>query len=1001
MKKFLKISLITLLSLILLVIVVASTAVVLVFNSNLLVNVVNKKAADFITCDYHIGDIEPTLFKTFPNFSIQIEDVYLQDKSKSGQSAEDTLLYIGQILATIDVQRLLKEKELSVKEVSLSALNANVWVSENGEANYDIFALSSDTVSEEVDTTSFSMPFSVMELEKISLQGLSVNYIDNQSDIMASLQDLQLMASLSYGHDRLFCRLNTQSPSLSFALNDTLLLDRQPIALSLPLDVDLSALQVHTQDLNVALGKIALQLQGDLAMDSTTQDIHTDLSLQLGAQQEPIAHYLQLVPEAYQSLLEGIQVAGLVGLSAKIQGCYNQESMPLVDLNVALSNTSFSYPDLPQVDDIQANVTAHIDLNQMSESSARLEHLSLRANKSRLQASGQVKHLLSDDMSVKAQASVDAQLAAWQSYLPEDIDLSGRVQAKADVALKMKDLENLDNLKKIDMKADVAYQQLQVDMGDLQAHSSKGNCRIDLLHKEALPIYVSLHNIQSLRVNMADSIHADVEDIDVHLQLSDVLADMEHIKAAVALNVGKAKAAMSDDLQASLQVFHAEADADLQGQDFSKMKIDLNMSNQALVAQMAEHQIETQAISLGVSIKQDSLHDNLLHRFDPELSVYLQGATLNTSLLPEEIQLADIEFSYADDNLQIQQSSVDLGNSDFHLDGHLTNIIAFLEDESLLKAELNFVSNHTDVNRLMSLTSGLGVDSAELEVDAEDMAALVHEDDTIQKEPNPFIVPKGVDLLLHTNIKEAVVGKQLATNLSGNLYVRDGVMILEEIGFVCDAAKLQLTAMYRSPRPNHLYVGLDYHMVDIQIDELLAMVPQVDSVLPMLRSFRGGAEFHIAAETYLNARYELKKSTLRGACSIQGQDLVLLDGENFTEIAKILHFNKGTENVIDTVNAEITVFRNEVDIYPIQLSIDKYKAIVAGRHNLDMSFNYHASLVSPLRLGVDVSGTFDDLKIRPVKCRYTDQFRPAERRVLEQQQLSLRKIIQESLIKEL
>lgn len=1001
MKKFLKISLISLLSLILLIVVLVSTAVVLVFNSNLLVNVVNKKAADFITCEYHIGDIEPTFFKTFPQFSIQIKDVYLQGQMATASSAKDTLLYVGDLLATLDVQRLLKEKELSVKEVSLNHLYANVQLSENGEANYNIFALPSDTVSEEDDSTAFSMPFSVMELDKISLQGFTVNYADNQSNMSACLQDLNLGAQLSYGDNRLFCRLNTESPALSFAMNDTVLLDHQPIAVSLPLDVDLTAMQLNTEALKLALGKIALLVDGQVSMDSTNQDIHTDLNIQLGASQEPIAHYLQLVPEAYQSLLEGIQVDGLLGLSAKVQGCYNEDSMPLVDVVLALQNTSLTYPDVPHVDDIQANVRAHIDLNQLSESTAHLEHLSLRTNKTRVNASAKVNHLLSDDMSVKAQASVDAQLAAWQSYLPDSIDVSGRVQAKADVALKMKDLENLNNLKKVNLKADVAYQHLDVAMGDLQAQSSKGNCRIDLLHQEALPIYVSLQNVQSLHVNMADTIHADVEDIDIHLQLSDVLADMEHIKAALALNVGKAKAAMSDNLQASLQVFHAEADADLQGQDFSKMKIDVNMSNQALVAQMDEHQIETQAISLGVSLKQDSLHDNLLHRFDPELSVYLQGATLNTSLLPEEIQLADIEFSYADDNLQIQQSSVDLGNSDFHLDGHVTNIIAFLEDESLLKAELNFVSNHTDVNRLMALTSGLGVDSAELEVDAEEMVTVVHEEDTIQKEPNPFIVPKGVDILLHTDIKEAVVGKQLATNLSGNLYVRDGVMILEEIGFVCDAAKLQLTAMYRSPRPNHLYVGLDYHMVDIQIDELLAMVPQVDSVLPMLRSFRGGAEFHIAAETYLNGRYELKKSTLRGACSIQGQDLVLLDGENYTEIAKILHFNKGTENIIDTVNAEITVFRNEVDIYPIQLSIDKYKAIVAGRHNLDMSFNYHASLVSPLRLGVDVSGTFDDLKIRPVKCRYTDQFRPAERRVLEQQQLSLRKIIQESLIKEL
>ena len=183
---------------------------------------------------------------------------------------------------------------------------------------------------------------------------------------------------------------------------------------------------------------------------------------------------------------------------------------------------------------------------------------------------------------------------------------------------------------------------------------------------------------------------------------------------------------------------------------------------------------------------------------------------------------------------------------------------------------------------------------------------------------------------------------------------------------------------YKSPRPNHLYVGLDYHMTDIQIEELIKMIPQVDSVLPMLRSFRGKGEFHLAAETNLNRDYAVKWSTLRGAASVQGKDLVLLDGETFSQIAKLMLFKKKTENKIDSISAEATVFRNEVDIFPFMVSMDKYKVALGGRHNLDMTFNYHLSLLSPLRIGVDVSGNFDDLKIKPTRCKYAEDFRPID-----------------------
>ena len=266
------------------------------------------------------------------------------------------------------------------------------------------------------------------------------------------------------------------------------------------------------------------------------------------------------------------------------------------------------------------------------------------------------------------------------------------------------------------------------------------------------------------------------------------------------------------------------------------------------------------------------------------------------------------------------------------------------------------------------------------------------------------MVPKNIDLSLNTSIMNAYVGNQIATNLTGRLYIKDDALILEEIGFVSAAARLKLTAMYRSPRANHLYLGLDYHMVDIQIDELLSMFPDLDTIMPMLSSFKGQGEFHLAAETYLDKNYNLKKSTLRGASSIRGDNLVLMDSETFGQISKILLFNKKTENRVDSLTAEFTVFKNEVDVYPFTIVMDKYKAVVGGRHNLDMSFDYHISLLEsplPTRLGVDIRGTVDDLRIRPAACKYAENYRPVSRRLVDNQKLQLRNLIRETLTRQM
>ena len=260
-------------------------------------------------------------------------------------------------------------------------------------------------------------------------------------------------------------------------------------------------------------------------------------------------------------------------------------------------------------------------------------------------------------------------------------------------------------------------------------------------------------------------------------------------------------------------------------------------------------------------------------------------------------------------------------------------------------------------------------------------------------------MPTDVDLALNTHIQSIDLFTQHATNLRGGIYVKNGALILDEVGFVCRAAKLQLTAMYRTPRRNHLYLGMDYHMIDVDIDELLSMIPNLEQMVPMLSSFKGAAEFHLAAETYLTSQYQPKMSTLRGAASLTGKDLVVLDGETFSKISKLLLFNKKTENKIDSINAEITVYKKEIDVYPLCVQMDNYMVALGGRHNTDMTFDYDINVLSPIYLGVNVSGDIDNLSIKLAKCKFAQDFKPHWYQKVDNQSRELRELIKQSMEK--
>jgi hypothetical protein len=398
-------------------------------------------------------------------------------------------------------------------------------------------------------------------------------------------------------------------------------------------------------------------------------------------------------------------------------------------------------------------------------------------------------------------------------------------------------------------------------------------------------------------------------------------------------------------------------------------------------------------INLDADVRNDNTQEDIFLQWLALGFIELDRGYITLSGQPDPVEIPSVKMHFEPEKFSIEEASVKTAGSDFRLKGDLNNVLSWFRGDSILRGNFSFTSDMTDIAQIMAMTSGIG----KKDTTATETKGKSGGDSTYT---GPYMVPEGIDVSLSTNIKKATLGIDTVSNILGTLRVDDGILLLDGLTFKTPAARMQLTAMYRTPRKNHLYMGLDYHMLDVEIGELLSMIPDIDTLMPMLRSFAGRGEFHLAIESYLDSLYNIKKSTLRGASSIKGDNLVLMDGETFSEIAQKLRFNKKTENKVDSLSAEFTVFRNEIDIYPFLIVMDKYKAVVAGRHNFDMSFDYHISVVDsplPVKLGVDVKGNKDDLAYNLAKCRYAEFYRPASRRAVENKQLELRRIIREAL----
>ena len=192
-------------------------------------------------------------------------------------------------------------------------------------------------------------------------------------------------------------------------------------------------------------------------------------------------------------------------------------------------------------------------------------------------------------------------------------------------------------------------------------------------------------------------------------------------------------------------------------------------------------------------------------------------------------------------------------------------------------------------------------------------------------------------------------------------------------------------------------------MDNMIVDSIITMMPQLDTLVPMMRSLKGNVDVYLAAESGLDSTMRLTLPTLRSGIHIEGRNLTLLDGETFTEIAKMLKFKNKKRNLIDSVAVNLSIEDGVMEVFPFVLTMDRYMLAAGGTQRLDSSFDYHISLLeSPIlfKVGIDIKGDTDgNMKYKLTKAKYKDLTKAARRSDIDSTALEIRLNILESIAK--
>jgi len=395
----------------------------------------------------------------------------------------------------------------------------------------------------------------------------------------------------------------------------------------------------------------------------------------------------------------------------------------------------------------------------------------------------------------------------------------------------------------------------------------------------------------------------------------------------------------------------------------------------------------------------------LLREWTVDGSIKSRSGRVVTPYFPLRIRLQNLDIAFTTNDITLQNIAIRCGQSRLNITGKVDGIRRALSTGRGLTLVADIQADTLNVNELFTaMYNGTAYANASEEYkkalagaqDEEHLEKIIQDENEGKETSALIVVPSNITVDVKVNVDYGKYADITIDKLTGALLLRDRCIQLKDVTAKTNFGEIDLTALYATRSKKDITFGIDLDFKNIQVEDFISIIPSVDSLVPMLASFKGLVNCQVAATASLDTSMNIILPSLNAACRVSGKDLVLLDGATFSEIARMLKFKNREKNLVESISVELLINNNQIEIFPFIMQIDRYKTALSGIHKLDMTFNYHISVLKspiPFRVGINLRGDLNNMskmKFGIGKAKYKDTNLPTYVTVIDTTRLNLR-----------
>jgi len=941
--------------------IAAAVIVSYVIPDNEVKTTIHNEINKFVNVKNGYSNAELTFFRTFPNLSLVIDDIYLVDTTKE---PADTIFTLDKLIVNLDITSLT-DKKLSFKRIELLNPYIHYRIDSNGVTNLD-------------NIISFEKKDSITENPVIYLNNLKIKQFRIKYDNYA-VRKYNYVDKINLAFSG---KINTRDSLLDISYGELFIDDNS-------IDFD-----GHISNKDVDL-KLSYQLNNIPRITRVISTYTRNKELQKTEINGNFNGIIHLAGQLRDTTKNTIKVHGTAfGNNIYIRSSKNK---------ILVRDGSF---DIDFVHDIIHKDSLRININSFD----------LQGDNIYLTSNGSISYYNNDfhiDGSINSNGDL-TKLSNQTALLGRGISIKGKYDLFVQASTSLDSLKHCYDYPKSINTISTSSINIPNIYGQIELSNLIYNDREKNISSDNLTLFVDGTNGTIVKSKI-DEIRYKTKKMFITAKGSDISLDGKKMKSSVLVSqIGYLSSEQEDTILVQAkkidikfspkggkiangaieEITYRKGDNNIFG---AKIYIDLlkkNLKNKKTLWDAIESKIfiatfkNNELESYGKILKGHCIYENKasdLKVTSDSLDIKLPGNELfarNLAVDSKDISsynigidnissrkldfdlplnISSLSAYYGNKHISLTTGLVNFGQSKISLDAKVS-----LENKNKTKLTADIKGDYLNINEIMI---------------AQNMHALA--------EGNPYAIPldsipegaipRGIgneknDLILNLNLKKFTLSSLNLDNTTGTIIIKGNEILLNKITSNKDNGAFQLSSLFRYINPDYSTTTVSIDAKNFSMARLGELLPQTSNTSPMLSALEGSLDFTIDMFNTVRHVILIDLSKSKVAATLQARNLAISNNEEFSKIAKTLKFKNRTRTEIDSLAVAAQIDDGQVKILPFMLKVDRYKVAVAGENNLGTNeIDYHISVLKspvPFKFGIDITGNKSPYKTKIVKTLY-------------------------------